>query len=79
VAAVEGAVDVEVDDLGPVGHRHVDEGRRAPALLAPLGEVFGREAIRTFFENFPVQHARQFIHQHEVRVDGDTGTGTGTG
>lgn len=60
-----------------------DQGRRLYELFAPDGvvayngrpEARGREAIREFFANFPVQFARQFIHQHVVEVDGDTGRG----
>ena len=66
-------------------HRLVneDEGQRLYELFAPDAsvvynnrpEVQGRDAIRLFFQNFPVQFARQFIHQHEVEVDGDSGSG----
>ena len=37
--------------------------------------VSGRENIREFFKNFPVQLARQFVHHHVVEVDGDRGRG----
>lgn len=61
-----------------------DAGPRLYELFAPEAavayggrpEVRGRENIRTFFANFPVQTARQFIHSHEVLVDGDRGTGS---
>lgn len=66
-------------------HRLVneDQGQRLYELFAPDAtvtynnrpEVKGRDAIRSFFQNFSVQFARQFIHQHEVEVDGDTGSG----
>lgn len=60
-----------------------DEGQRLHELFSEDAsviyngrpEVFGREAIRAFFANFPVQYARQFIHQHEVEVRGDTAIG----
>lgn len=60
-----------------------DEGPRLYELFASDAtvvyngrpEVRGRDAIRRFFEGFPVQHARQFIHQHEVDVQGDRATG----
>ncbi|MDQ8018461.1 MAG: nuclear transport factor 2 family protein [Bordetella sp.] len=60
-----------------------DEGARLYELFAPDAtvayngrpEVRGREAIRRFFETFPVQHARQFMHQHEIRWEGDRATG----
>jgi len=60
-----------------------DEGPRLYELFAPDAtvvyngrpEVRGREAIRRFFQDFPVQHARQFIHQHEIELQGDRGTG----
>ncbi|RYF46402.1 MAG: nuclear transport factor 2 family protein, partial [Comamonadaceae bacterium] len=65
-------------------HRLVneDQGQRLYELFAPDAtviynnrpEVQGRDAIRSFFKNFSVQFARQFIHQHEVEVDGDSGT-----
>jgi hypothetical protein len=38
-------------------------------------EVRGREAIREFFADFPVQTARQFVHNHVVHTDGRTGRG----
>lgn len=61
-----------------------DAGPRLYELFAPDAtvayggrpEVRGRENIRAFFANFPVQTARQFIHSHEVQVDGDRGTGS---
>jgi ketosteroid isomerase-like protein len=61
-----------------------DQGRRLYELFAPDGSVAyngrpearGRDAIREFFANFPVQFARQFIHQHVVEVDGDRGRGS---
>lgn len=66
-------------------HRLVneDQGTRLHELFAEDAsviyngrpEVFGRAAIREFFQSFPVQFARQFIHQHEVLVHGDTATG----
>ena len=37
--------------------------------------VTGREAIRSFFINFPIKWARQFIHAHVVEIDGDRGRG----
>lgn len=60
-----------------------DQGRRLHELFAEDAtviyngrpEVRGREQIRVFFENFPVQYARQFIHQHEVQVRGDEASG----
>ena len=61
-----------------------DQGRRLYELFAPEGvvsyngrpEAKGRDNIREFFAKFPVQFARQFIHQHMVEVDGDRGRGT---
>lgn len=61
------------EDQGPRLHELFAQD--ASIIYNGRAEVFGREAIRTFFENFPVQYARQFIHQHEVSVDGNTGTG----
>jgi len=61
------------EDQGPRLHELFAED--ASVIYNGRPEVVGREAIRSFFENFPVQYARQFIHQHEVSVDGDTGTG----
>jgi len=60
-----------------------DEGRRLHELFAPDAripyggrpEVHGREAIRDFFAAFPVQWARQFVHNHVVQTDGRTGRG----
>ncbi len=60
-----------------------DEGTRLYELFAPDAsvvyngrpEVRGREAIRRFFETFPVQHARQFMHQHEIQLEGERATG----
>lgn len=61
------------EDQGPRLHELFAQD--ASIIYNGRPEVFGRDAIRTFFENFPVQYARQFIHQHEVSVDGDAGTG----
>lgn len=60
-----------------------DQGPQLYELFAPDAsviyngrpEVRGREAIRRFFETFPVQHARQFMHQHEVQLNGDRAIG----
>lgn len=60
-----------------------DQGPRLHELFAPDAtvvyngrpEVRGRDAIRDFFKTFPVQHARQFMHQHEVQLQGDRATG----
>lgn len=60
-----------------------DQGPRLHELFAPDAsvvyngrqEVHGRDAIRRFFETFPVQHARQFMHQHEIQLHGDRATG----
>lgn len=60
-----------------------DEGGRLYELFAPDATVVyggrpavqGRDNIQAFFANFPVQTARQFIHNHIVEVDGDTGKG----
>jgi hypothetical protein len=62
---------------------NLDEGARLYELFAPDAtiayggrqEVTGRDNIREFFRNFPVQAARQFIHHHVVDVDGDRGRG----
>lgn len=61
-----------------------DQGRRLYELFTDDGAVVyngrpearGRDNIRRFFENFPVQFARQFIHQHIIEVDGDRGRGS---
>lgn len=47
----------------------------ASVVYGGRGEVSGRDNIRTFFANFPVRYARQFIHNHVVTVDGDRATG----
>lgn len=60
-----------------------DAGARLYELFAPDAaivyggrpEVRGRENIRAFFASFPVQSARQFIHNHVVDVQGNDGTG----
>ena len=60
-----------------------DAGPRLYELFAPDAaivyggrpEVRGRENIRAFFASFPVQSARQFIHNHVVDVQGNHGTG----
>ena len=60
-----------------------DAGPRLYELFAPDAavvyggrpEVRGRENIRAFFATFPVQSARQFIHNHVVDVEGNRGTG----
>src|SRR5829696_635808 len=60
-----------------------DAGPRLYELFAPEAtivyggrpEVRGRENIRAFFASFPVQAARQFIHNHVVDVEGNRGTG----
>jgi hypothetical protein len=60
-----------------------DQGGRLHELFAPDAriayggrpEVQGREAIRDFFASFPVQTARQFVHNHVVQTDGRTGHG----
>lgn len=60
-----------------------DAGQRLYELFAPDAavayggrpEVRGRENIRAFFASFPVQSARQFIHNHVVDVEGNHGTG----
>ena len=60
-----------------------DQGPRLYELFAPDAsvvyngrpEVRGRQAIRRFFETFPVQHARQFMHQHEIQLQGERATG----
>ncbi|NPC57864.1 nuclear transport factor 2 family protein [Caenimonas soli] len=60
-----------------------DAGPRLYELFAPDAaivyggrpEVRGRENIRAFFASFPVQSARQFIHNHVVDVEGNHGTG----
>lgn len=60
-----------------------DQGPRLYELFAPDATVAyggrpavqGRDNIRAFFASFPVQTARQFIHNHIVEVDGDHGTG----
>jgi ketosteroid isomerase-like protein len=58
---------------------NLDQGTRLYELFAPDAtiaysgrpEVSGRDNIREFFKNFPVQVARQFMHHHVVEVDGD--------
>ena len=68
--------------------KHLAGGAKKVVISAPGGkdvdativyggrpEVRGREAIRDFFAAFPVQHARQFVHQHVVQTDGRTGRG----
>lgn len=60
-----------------------DQGPRLHELFAPDATVAyggrpavqGRDNIQAFFASFPVQTARQFIHNHMVEVDGDRGTG----
>lgn len=60
-----------------------DQGDRLYELFAPDATISyggrptvqGRENIRSFFASFPVQAARQFIHNHMVEVSGDSGTG----
>lgn len=60
-----------------------DEGPKLYELFAPDATVayggrpavHGRDNIKTFFASFPVQTARQFIHNHVVEVDGDRGRG----
>jgi ketosteroid isomerase-like protein len=60
-----------------------DAGPRLYELFAPDAaivyggrpEVRGRDNIRAFFATFPVQSARQFIHNHVVDVKGSQGTG----
>lgn len=60
-----------------------DQGNRLYELFAPDAavayggrpEVRGRDSIRSFFASFPVQTARQFIHNHIVEVDGTRGRG----
>lgn len=60
-----------------------DQGPRLYELFAPDARVTyggrptvqGRDNIQAFFASFPVQTARQFIHNHVVEVDGDRGTG----
>lgn len=62
---------------------NLDQGPRLYELFAPDAsiayggrpEVHGRDNIREFFRNFPVQLARQFVHHHVVEVDGDRGRG----
>lgn len=61
-----------------------DAGNRLYELFAPDAvvsyggrpEVQGRENIRAFFASFPVQSARQFIHNHVIEVNGSRGTGS---
>ena len=60
-----------------------DQGKRLHELFAPDAriayggrpEVRGRDAIREFFATFPVQTARQFVHNHVVHTDGHIGHG----
>lgn len=47
----------------------------ASVLYGGRPEVIGRDNIRTFFADFPVQYARQFSHSHAVKVHGDRATG----
>ena len=62
---------------------NLDQGTRLYELFAPDAtiayggrpEVTGKENIREFFRNFPVQVARQFMHHHVVEVDGNRGRG----
>lgn len=62
---------------------NLDQGAQLHELFAPDAtvayggrpEVAGRDAIRAFFETFPVRWARQFVHHHVVEVDGDHGHG----
>lgn len=62
---------------------NLDQGPRLYELFAPDAsiayggrpKVQGRDQIREFFKNFPVQLARQFVHHHVVEVDGDRGRG----
>ncbi|MBB1633416.1 nuclear transport factor 2 family protein [Cupriavidus sp. UME77] len=61
-----------------------DAGNRLHELFAPdasvayggRAEVRGRDNIRSFFASFPIQWARQFIHNHVVHVNGNHGTGS---
>jgi hypothetical protein len=62
---------------------NLDQGTRLYELFSPDAvisyggrpDVTGRDNIREFFKNFPVQLARQFVHHHVVEVDGDRGRG----
>lgn len=47
----------------------------ASVIYGGRPEVFGRDNIRDFFATFPVQAARQFIHNHVVHIDGNHATG----
>jgi len=47
----------------------------ATVTYAGRPSVTGREAIRSFFVNFPIKWARQFIHSHVVEIEGDRGKG----
>jgi ketosteroid isomerase-like protein len=62
---------------------NLDQGSQLYELFAPNATVAysgrpvvtGRDNIREFFRTFPVQWARQFIHHHQVEVEGDRGRG----
>lgn len=75
----------EIRTLRCTYHEYVNQDRvseladlfsqNATVIYAGRPAVTGREAIGTFFINFPVRWARQFIHSHVVEVDGDRAHG----
>lgn len=64
---------------------NLDAGRQLFELFAPDAsvsyggrpEVHGRDAIRQFFIDFPVQWARQFAHHHVVELLDEPGRARG--
>jgi ketosteroid isomerase-like protein len=74
---------VNDDEWGRIGELFTED---AYLDYAHLGQVSGRADIHAYFERMPRvlekdetavrTLVRQFLHTHEVRVDGDTATGT---